>query len=264
MKSKKLSIIIPCYNEGNKIRKKLTELESFMHELVKESKIKPIIKTFEIIVLSDGAKDNTASEILAVATKNKWIKPVINDENHGKGFVIRQGFGLADGEYIMFMDADLSVDINGIRKALLLQKENPYAAIIGSRKHPMTYIEGVDKWHRKLMSWVLNFITQTVLPLKGVRDTQCGFKMYPYQYAKFIVEKQLMERFSFDLEHLLIMRLNGGKILEMPIHYYKQETSTVNPVRDTIRFLSDLKDIWSNYKYGHYKVTYERKDIECD
>lgn len=59
--------------------------------------------------------------------------------------MIRQGFGLADGEYIMFMDADLSVDINGIRKALLLQKENPYTAIIGSRKHPMTYIEGVDK-----------------------------------------------------------------------------------------------------------------------
>lgn len=67
--------------------------------------------------------------------------------------------------------------------------------------------------------------------------------MYPHIYAKFIVEKQLMDRFSFDLEHLLIMRLNGGKVVEIPIHYYKQDTSTVNPVRDTWRFLRDLKDI---------------------
>lgn len=143
MKSKKLSIIIPCYNEGTKIQANLKRLESFMQGLVKEPDIKKIITTFEIIPVNDGSKDNTVLEMKLA--KSKRVKPIDMVENHGKGFVIREGFKVADGEYIMFMDADLSVDLKAVRKALLVQKENSYTAVIGSRKHPQTYIDGIDK-----------------------------------------------------------------------------------------------------------------------
>lgn len=256
MKSKKLSIVIPCYNEATKIRKNIQEVETFVKSLIQEPAMKKIIKTYEIIVLNDGSKDNTAEEI--TAAKSRWVKPVSNDTNHGKGYVVRQGFELAEGEYVLFMDADLAIDLKAIRKALLIMAENPHTAIIGSRKNPQSYIEGKDMWYRKLMSWTLNRITQNALPLKGIRDTQCGFKMYPHVYAKFIAEKQLMERFSFDLEQLLVVLLNGGKVMDIPVHYYKQTTTTVRPVHDTLLFMKDLLIIRNNYKKGRYKKAYER------
>lgn len=114
-----------------------------------------------------------------------------------------------------------------------------------------------------MMSGTLNMLTRKVLPLDGIYDTQCGFKLYPHIYAKYIAEKQQMNRFSFDLEHLLIVRLNGGKIMDIPIHYYKQDTTTVRPVRDTLLFLKDFGVIKKYYLNGLYKKTYERTDVDA-
>lgn len=95
-------------------------------------------------------------------------------------------------------------------------------------------------------------------------DTQCGFKGYHHVYAKFIAELQQMERFSFDLEHILIIRQNGGQIITVPVHYTMQETTTVRAVQDSIRFFKDMVAIRKHYKQGHYKKNYERKHIEWD
>jgi len=111
------------------------------------------------------------------------------------------------------------------------------------------------------MSWGLNLMARSAFPLGKIYDTQCGFKAYPYVYAKMIAEMQHMERFSFDLEHILIVKLNGGEVKDIPIHYYKQETSTVRPVHDTILFFRDLVIIRGNYKKGLYEKHYERTTI---
>lgn len=103
-----------------------------------------------------------------------------------------------------------------------------------------------------------------MLPVGDIRDTQCGFKGYSHVYAKYIAERQQMERFSFDLEHLLLVKLNGGNIIEIPIHYYKQDTTTVRPVHDSILFFKDLIKIYRHYKDGKYKVKHERNTIECE
>lgn len=114
------------------------------------------------------------------------------------------------------------------------------------------------------MSWGLNFMARHAFPIGNIKDTQCGFKAYPAVYAKMISELQRMDRFSFDLEHILIVRQNGGSVVDIPVHYYEQETSTVRPIHDTLRFLKDLVKIRKNYKKGLYKKHYERKVIQWE
>lgn len=150
MKKKMLSIVIPCYNEGPRIYSSLEKTDSYMKELIKETEMKKIITSYEIIALCDGAKDNTADEIKRY--KSKKVVPVINEVNRGKGYVIKQGFGLAQGEFIMFMDADLAVDLSGIRKVVRNLAEHPYSAVIGSRKHVQTIQIGETRWYREMMS----------------------------------------------------------------------------------------------------------------
>lgn len=150
MKKKMLSIIIPCYNEGPRIYTSLEKTEAYLKMLIKETEVKNHIKAYEIIVLSDGAKDNTAAEIKRY--KSKKVVAILNEENRGKGYVIRQGFAQAQGEFVMFMDADLAVDLSGIRKIVNKLAEHPFSAVIGSRKHPQTNTVGEIKWYREIMS----------------------------------------------------------------------------------------------------------------
>lgn len=112
------------------------------------------------------------------------------------------------------------------------------------------------------MSLSVNRLSQLLLPIGHVQDTQCGFKGYSYVYSKLIAEMQKMERFSFDLEHLIIVRKNGGTITEIPVHYYKQETTTVRPIKDSIRFFKDVLMIRKHLRANQYKKTYKRKDIQ--
>lgn len=140
MKKKMLSIVIPCYNEGVRVYKNIEKVEDYLRSLMDETDLKEYVEDYEVIVISDGAKDNTAEEILRY--KGERVIPIVNEINRGKGYVVRQGFEIAKGEFVLFMDADLATDLSAIRKVVKTLCSNPYSAVIGSRNHRQTTIVG--------------------------------------------------------------------------------------------------------------------------
>lgn len=223
-----LSVVIPVYNEEKRIENTLREIVEFL-------KTKPF--TWEIVIVDDGCKDNTiglAKEILEGT--NSRIQT--NERNMGKGASIRNGMLAAKGEIRLFTDADLSTPIEEIDKLLASIKEG-YDVSFGSRAIKGSLLIVRQPLHREMMGRIFNLIVQ-ILHLPGIKDTQCGFKMFTGHAADAIFERQKMNGFCFDVEILVLARKLGYKMKEIPVRWIDSPQSKVNPLKDSFKMLWDL------------------------
>lgn len=235
-----LSIVIPAYKEEDRIHKILDAISEF-------SKVKEY--GIETLIVIDGSGDMTA----AVANKysNKIDNLVVIDrkENKGKGYTVREGMLKAKGQYILFSDADNSTPIEQVDK--LLKFRNDYDVIIGSRYVYDGKLAIPQSFVRKMGGRALNFIIRT-LAVSGIRDTQCGFKLFSRKAAEEIFPKQTFERWSFDIEILAIARVLGYKIKEVGITWYDDPHSRVSPIKDGLRMIKDAWTVRKNVKARKY------------
>jgi dolichyl-phosphate beta-glucosyltransferase len=236
-----LSIVIPAYKEEKRLHK--------IFEAIDEYRAK---KDFlvEVIIVVDGSPDKTAEIAHIYADKNADALVIDRPENRGKGYSVKEGMLRAHGEYILFADADNSTPIKQVDKLLKFVPE--YKVVIGSR-----YCEGGElakpqPFYRILGSRGLNLIIQ-LLADKGIKDTQCGFKMFENKAAKEIFSRQTFERFSFDIEVLAIARKLGYKTKEVGIIWYDDPHSTVDPIKDGLRMLADAWKTRQNIISGKYR-----------
>ena len=140
--------------------------------------------------------------------------------------------------------ADLSTSLSAISSCLDLVDQ--YDVIIGSRKLKDSFLPIKRSPKRKFLSKVSNIFTSTVVPLKGLKDTQCGFKCFKTSLIqKEVLPKQTIEGFAFDIEYLYILTLKGIKIKEIPVTWTDDKESTVN-LKSTLRFLLDTIKIRKN------------------
>lgn len=243
MENIKLSIIIPCYNEGDKVLNNIIKIENNL-------KLKNI--NYEIIIVNDGSTDNTkeALSYFSEESTNNYISIINYDQNKGKGYAIKTGIEKAIGEWVLFMDADLSTDIIAIDE--VLRNMGNYDVIIGSRHNKDTILKKKQGITRTFIGRVCNILTNLIVPLK-LSDTQCGFKAFEGTLAKNIIKKQKINRFAFDVEYLYISKLNKKNILEIPIIWENDEDSKVSIVRSSFSFLKDLIKIRLNKKKYFFK-----------
>ena len=228
----KLSIVIPCYNESKDIKEK-TE--------VVLKKTDSLNIDYEVVLVNDGSKDNTQEVINS-------IEGVVHsgyEVNRGKGGAVKQGILDATGDYILFMDADLSTDLSAID--YLLTEIGKEKFIIGSRHHKNSQIPIKQPFKRRFIGWCCRKLVNMKFGFH-YSDTQCGFKCIEANIAKKIVSKQIVNGFAFDVEYLYIAKLNGIKISEMPIIWRDDRGSTVSPLRSSIKFFKDMKVIKKNKK----------------
>jgi len=204
LKGKSLSVIIPAYNEGPRIRKTL-------EETVKILKGEGI--DFEIIVVDDGSKDNTHEEVLK-SKKLGNIKCVHYKKNRGKGHAIRKGFGASTKELITFIDADMDLHPIQIPKFLRIMDIHNADMVTGSKIHPDSDVEYPPV--RSFLSGAYRLLIKTLFNIP-VRDTQVGLKLM----RRGILEKAfpVMEvtRYAYDLELMVIAHRHGYKIVEAPV-----------------------------------------------
>lgn len=226
-----LSIIIPCYNEGEKLIKNIHAIKEYMQNL----NIK-----YEIICINDGSNDNTKEEMKKNHFEN--VKFVGYSKNKGKGYAVKTGIKLAVGDRILFMDADLSTDLTAIQEALKIDED----IVIGSRTHPNSKVEGKTIL-RNISSYISNLIIRILTGMK-LKDTQCGFKMFKKNIAKFIISKQNINRWAFDVEYLYIAYVNGINIKEIPVKWSNDRDSRVNIIKDSISFIKETIKIIKNKK----------------
>ncbi len=238
-----LSIIIPAYNEEKVIAKTLAEADKYLRGQKYE---------YEIIVISDGAKDRTAEIVEDLLGQIPNLKLINNKENHGKGFVVRQAMLAAQGQYRLFTDADNATTIEQAEKLLPYFKQG-YDIVIGSRDARGAVITNPQPWHRRIMGEVFNLMVQIITGLWGIWDSQCGFKMLTSKATQDILPKCRIDRWAFDPEILLVGKKMGYKIKEVPIIWANNPDSKVK-LRSTIKMGLDLVKIRINSVMGKYKV----------
>ncbi|KKO18923.1 MAG: hypothetical protein BROFUL_02315 [Candidatus Brocadia fulgida] len=237
-----LSIVIPAYNEEKRLLVTVSKVCAYLAQ-----------KGFscEIIVVDDGSTDNTAQIIKEIAGQNDHVVVLTNDRNYGKGCAVRKGMLSAKGEYVFFSDADLSTPIEEIEK-FLPYLFGDYDVVIGSRSMSDSEIAIHQPWYRERMGKTFNFIVNLVL-LKGIVDTQCGFKGFKKEAAQKVFSKGIIDGFSFDVEVLYLSRKWNFKIKEIPIRWKNSSLSKVKPVRHSLQMLRDLFIIKIQDFKGQYR-----------
>lgn len=213
-----LSVIIPAYKEGERIGTNLLEIEKYLSGKNYD---------YEVIVIIDGSPDNTAEIARNYAAQVKNLRIINNPENHGKGYVVRQGLLEAKGEFRVFLDADGSTSITHLEK-FLPEFEKGYDVVIGSRDIEGSYIQIHQPKHREIMGDMGNWLIRIVLGLWKFPDTQCGFKMLNAKAAQEIASRMAVDRFGFDFELISLAQKLGFKIQQMPVRWLNEEGSTVS------------------------------------
>lgn len=234
----KLSIVFPCYNEGKKIQNAVDSIINYLNKFD--------LKSYEIIIVNDGSKDNSINYIIDIKEQYpNIIKLVHYKNNKGKGYAVKKGLLEATGDYAIFMDTDLSTDLSAIDNCIKIIKEEKTPIIIGSRRLPESELAVPQTGIRKITGIGCKIYTNMKLKLK-LKDTQCGFKCFKTNIVKKIIEKQTIDGWAFDAELLYIARLNNIEIKEIPVKWENDEDSKVSPFQASIKFISDLGKIKKN------------------
>ena len=210
-----LSVIVPAYREGRRIYDNLGRL---VEELDK------LNVAYEVIVVSDGNTDSTASEARRV--KSSRVKVFDYPMNIGKGFALSLGVSQSSGSLVTFIDADMELDPATIQEFIDLMHGTECDAVIGSKRHPDSRVSYPT--FRRFESAVYQLMVRVLFNL-DVRDTQTGLKLFRRQVLREAVPLLAIKRFAFDLELLVVARLLGyRKVCEAPINLNYQFESTVN------------------------------------
>ena len=181
---------------------------------------------YEMLVVVDGSPDNTAEVARNYGSQVSNLRVIDNSENHGKGYVVRQGLLEAKGEYRVFLDADGSTSITHLDK-FLPQFKKGYDVVIGSRDIEGAYIQVHQPRMRELMGDAGNWLIRIVLGLWKYPDTQCGFKMLTGKAADEVASRMVVDRFGFDFELIILAEKLGFKVKQMPVRWLNEEGTTV-------------------------------------
>ncbi len=212
-----LSVIVPAYKEGDRIGRNLLEIDRYL---------KGKNYTYEIIVIVDGSDDNTAEVARNYALQVPHLRVIDNRENHGKGYVVRQGLLEAQGRWRLFLDADGSTSVTHL-DAFVGQFDAGYDVIIGSRKIEGSFIQVHQPKYREIMGEGGNWLIRIILGLWSYPDTQCGFKIVSGAAAQEIASRMVVDRFGFDFELVALALKLGFKVKQMPVRWMNEEGSTV-------------------------------------
>jgi glycosyltransferase involved in cell wall biosynthesis len=205
----KLSIIIPAYNEEDRIIHTLDASLAFLNRQDFHS---------EIIVVSDGSTDHTRSVVKGFDSGNKVDLRVIEyHPNRGKGYAVRTGMLAGNGEMILFMDADYAVPIEEITKGIDLI-ESGFDVAMGSRTVAGAVVADHQNFFRELSAKLYNLIQMAYLGIY-YKDTQCGFKMFTKTAARRLFDLQKLNSVIFDPEILWLAKNAGFRVAEFPVSW---------------------------------------------
>jgi dolichyl-phosphate beta-glucosyltransferase len=224
-----LSIIVPAYNEEQRLPATLTRMREYL-----DGRDEP----YEVLVVDDGSSDSTLTLARTIAEGWPQMQVLALAENTGKGAAVRLGMLTAKGEHRIFSDADLSTPIEEI-ESLRAQLHGKCAVAIASRALPGSQIDVHQPGRREVMGRTYNRLLQ-IAALKGLHDTQCGFKAFTAEAAIACFEPLRTLRFGFDAEVLLRARRLGWTVAEVPVRWEHKEDSRVSAVRDSVGTLYDL------------------------
>lgn len=234
-----LSIIIPAYNEEDRLPNTLEQAFSFIQDQSYSA---------EVLVVENGSRDRTFEVAQSFTGQYSHLR-VFQEAGRGKGLAVQRGMLEAYGEYRFMCDADLSMPITEISRFLPPALENK-DIVIASReaRGAIRYNEPLYRhWGGRGVNAIIR-----LLALPGLHDTQCGFKCFRREAAVDLFGSMTLEGWSFDVEILYLARLRGWGITEIPIPWYYDPESKVSALQDTLKMFRDILQIRRNHRQGSY------------
>jgi glycosyltransferase involved in cell wall biosynthesis len=237
-----LSIVIPAYNESERLGPSLERVLAFVRRQPGE---------IEVIVVNDGSQDQTAEIVRLYAQKSGGIVRLLeNPENRGKGYSVRNGTLHAGGDIVLFTDADLSSPIEEATKLIAAIEQGADVAI-GSRWARSELQTQRQSLARQVLGRVFNGLLRILLRL-DFKDTQCGFKAFRRDTARALFPLQRIEGWGFDPEILFLAQKLGFKVAEVPVLWGHDDRTRINPIVDGARMVSEMLLIRWNSLAGKY------------
>ncbi|MEK7203582.1 MAG: dolichyl-phosphate beta-glucosyltransferase, partial [Patescibacteria group bacterium] len=203
-----LSVIIPAYNEAKRISRTLISIRDYLSRQSYD---------WEVFIVNDGSTDNTVEVVRNFASENRSFKIIDNKENHGKGYVVRQGMLEAKGDFRFFTDADNSTSIDHLEK-FWPHFSKGYDIVIASIAIKGATRAHSEKFYKRWFGKFGNLWIQLWL-LPGIWDTRRGFKVFTKKAAEDVFSKVREQGWIFDDEVLALARKLKYKIKEVPIHW---------------------------------------------
>ncbi len=237
-----LSIVVPAYNEAQRLPPTLDRLARFLATLPLRS---------EIVVVDDGSQDDTCGVVERAVSQIPNLRLVRQTPNRGKGAAVRAGMLAARGQIRVMCDADCSMPPEQLPRLLAPLTACKAEIAIGSR-----YAEGArtavkQPLYRVLWSRLCNKVIQRSL-VPGVRDTQCGFKAFTAEAARDLFKRARIDGWAFDLEILALARRRGFAIQEVGVEWIDDRRSRINPLKDMWKVIREALTIRRNLRKGVY------------
>lgn len=236
-----LSIIVPAFNEEKNIVRTVRALGSWLKDMP---------GSHEIIIVDDGSTDRTAELVRSIA-REYGVTLLHENTNHGKGYAVSKGMLAAHGQYMFFMDADLSYPVESVDR-MLPHLQSGYDIVIGSRALHESRMVVRPPLRRYIAGRAYSLMIQAIL-LPGIPDTQCGLKGFTRVAARDLFPRLTLKGFAFDVELLYLTRQLGYRLKTVPVELtFVNSTSKVKIVSDSLKMLRDLFRIRFNYLRGAY------------
>jgi dolichyl-phosphate beta-glucosyltransferase len=236
MRSPFLSVVIPAFNEEARIARTISEVLAELERLTLDA---------ELIVVDDGSTDLTASIVEAAARADSRVT-LVRAGHAGKGAAVRRGMLAARGAWRFLADADLSMPIPEIARFLGAAASGDAEIIVGSREAKGARRVG-EPWLRHAIGRVFNWMVKLVV-LRGIDDTQCGFKLFSARAAAALFPLQQLDGFGFDVEILFLARRAGLAIREIPVTWLYGRESKVNVASGARGFLDLIAVRWNQVR----------------
>lgn len=243
-----LSVVIPAYNEASR---KGPGIKEHLQSIKKYFENKDI--AYEIVVVNDGSKDDTSQLIASYQNSLPNLVFIDRKENKGKLFSVQEGLLKAQGQFRLFTDADGATPIESLDKFWEYMRANEHI-IIGSRDLAQSKIQKHQPKIKEILGDLGNYLIQFTLDLRGIKDTQCGFKVLSQEVVEKIIPQMQAIKWGGDFEILTLGKRMGYKIIEVPIAWIDSGQSTVG-IKGYFQTFIELFQVKWRLMTGKYKIS---------
>ena len=237
----RLSVVIPMYNAAQRFPQAAPILLRYL-----QAQSYP----YEIVVVSDGSSDNTVEVARTALAAAPAVRVLEYQPNQGKGHALRTGMTAAQGDFVLFTDADMSTppdELDAFWPAL----EQGYDVVIGSRKMSGAQLTRRQPWLREHLGKVFTWLSDRLVT-RNISDVTCGFKVFTRRAAHDLFRRGRIDDWSYDAEILFLAQWRGYRIQEVPVRWHDEQGSKVNMLRDGLRAFRGLLRIRWNGLVGRY------------